>query len=98
MNIIRRIDSDGDATITYNEFAEYLRPQIQRGGPDFGDSRRSNSENKYSRNINRNSSPLRPKSSLRTSGHGASFRTPDRMNQSFHGGNQYSGIKQSHIT
>ena len=65
--IVRRIDTDGDAMLSYSEFAEFIRSTHPPVRPSFEVMERAASAERYRRRLleTRHSSPLRPQTSPR---------------------------------
>ena len=65
--IVRRIDTDGDAQLSYSEFAEYIRSTNPPIRPSYAEQERAASAERYRRRLleSRNTSPLRPATSPR---------------------------------
>lgn len=65
--IVRRIDTDGDAQLSYAEFAEFTRSQSPPSRSMMEASERAASAERYRRRLleSRNTSPLRPQTSPR---------------------------------
>jgi hypothetical protein len=86
LSIIRRIDTDGDAKLSYDEFSEFLRTAGVSSRNAEENLQRSYSQERGRRNLNSSaSSPLRAKSSHNSGNRGssvsnryASFATPEK--------------------
>ena len=65
--IVRRIDTDGDAQLSYTEFADYIRSTNPPIRPSYAEQERAASAERYRRRLleSRNTSPLRPCTSPR---------------------------------
>lgn len=65
--IVRRVDTDGDAALSYSEFSEFVRSTNPPSRPSFEASERAASAERYRRRLldSRCSSPLRPCTSPR---------------------------------
>ena len=65
--IVRRIDTDGDAQLSYSEFAEFIRSGNPPSRASFEASQRAASAERYRRSLleSRGASPLRPQTSPR---------------------------------
>ena len=65
--IVRRIDTDGDAQLSYAEFADYIRSTNPPIRPSYAEQERAASAERYRRRLleSRNTSPLRPATSPR---------------------------------
>ena len=65
--IVRRIDTDGDAQLSYSEFGEYIRSTNPPIRPSYAEQERAASAERYRRRLleSRNTSPLRPAASPR---------------------------------
>ena len=65
--IVRRIDTDGDASLSYTEFADYIRSTNPPIRPSYAEQERAASAERYRRRLleGRNTSPLRPCASPR---------------------------------
>uniref|UniRef100_A0A7S3MKG2 EF-hand domain-containing protein n=1 Tax=Favella ehrenbergii TaxID=182087 RepID=A0A7S3MKG2_9SPIT len=65
--IVRRIDTDGDAQLSYSEFAEFIRSTCPPSRGMMESSERAASAERYRRRLleSRNTSPLRPQTSPR---------------------------------
>jgi len=69
--IVRRIDADGDANLTYNDFAEFLRPACPVPRPVSPPPRAASASRGASSPL-KSSSPMRSSSANRTGGGRAS--------------------------
>ena len=65
LSIIRRVDTDGDARVSYPELAEFLRSCQPSSGGSFSPSRSDPPARATSAGPGRSSSPLRPSSPIR---------------------------------
>ena len=65
--IVRRIDTDGDAQLSYAEFSDYIRSTNPPIRPSYAEQERAASAERYRRRLleSRNTSPLRPATSPR---------------------------------
>jgi hypothetical protein len=105
LNIIRRIDTDGDAKLNYEEFADFLKLSVNSSSSMMEDSykSRSYSAEKMNRSLVASGSPLRKKSSNNSPSRGMSashrgmqarnMQTPERHSSPMRE-SSFSGSKQ----